>query len=120
LCVVETNGGLLEPEEFDRGRSGAKIKMVMMDIVGVRALPDYRIWVRYADGVEGEVDLSSYVGKGVFSAWNDPSFFNRVHLSAHGSIAWSDDIELCADSVYLELTGKKPEELFPRAPVSQQ
>lgn len=65
----------------------------MMKVVGVRALPDHRIWVRYADGVEGEVDLSSYVGKGVFSAWKDPSFFESVHVSSYGSIAWSDDIE---------------------------
>lgn len=92
----------------------------MMRVVEIRALPDYKIWVRYEDGVEGEIDLSSYVGKGVFSAWNDPSFFEGVHVSPHGSIAWSDDIELCADSIYLELTGKKPEELFPRASVAQR
>jgi len=37
----------------------------------------------------------------------------------HGSLAWSDDIELCADSIYLELTGRKPEDLFPRVSVPQ-
>jgi len=42
-----------------------------------------------------------------------------VHVSPHGSIAWSDDVELCADSIYLELTGKKPEDLFPHVSVAQ-
>ncbi len=64
----------------------------MLKVQEVRALPDYRIQVRYQDGVEGEVDLSEYVGKGVFSAWEDPIFFEGVHISPHGSIAWSDDI----------------------------
>lgn len=61
--------------------------------------------VRYEDGVEGEVDLSAHVGRGVFAAWNDAAFFETVYVSAHGSIAWSEDIELCPDSIYLELTG---------------
>ncbi|MGH9319808.1 MAG: DUF2442 domain-containing protein [Vicinamibacteria bacterium] len=91
----------------------------MLKVQEVRALPGYRIRVRYQDGAEGEVDLSRYVGKGVFSAWKDRTFFEGVHVSPHGSLAWSDDIELCADSIYLELTGRKPEDLFPRVSVPQ-
>ena len=33
--------------------------------VEVRALEPYRIWLRYDDGVEGELDLSDMAGKGV-------------------------------------------------------
>jgi len=44
--------------------------------------------------------------------------FEAVHVSPHGSIAWNEDIELCPDSIYLELTGKKPEEVFPRISVA--
>jgi hypothetical protein len=86
----------------------------MLKVLEVRALPGQKIWVRYEDGVEGEVDLSRFAGKGVFSAWTDRAFSETVHVSPHGSIAWSDEVELCADSTYLELTGKKPEDLFPR------
>lgn len=32
----------------------------------VKALTTYRIWIRYADGFEGEVDLSHLAGRGVF------------------------------------------------------
>ena len=92
---------------------------VMMKASEVHALPGYKIRVRYEDGIEGEIDLSGYVGKGVFSAWDDLKFFDSVHVSPHGSIAWNDEIELCPDSIYLELTGKTPEELFRRIPVAQ-
>ena len=93
-------------------------EVVMLKVREVRALPKYKIWVRYEDDVEGEVDLTPYVGKGIFSAWNDPAFFEAIHVSPHGSIAWNEDIELCPDSIYLELTGKKSEEVFPRISVA--
>ena len=73
----------------------------------------YRIWLRYADGVAGEIDLSHLSGKGVFKIWDEPGYFERVHITPHRAIAWVDDIDLCADALYLELTGKPVEEMMP-------
>ena len=73
----------------------------------------YRIWLRYADGVTGEIDLSHLAGKGVFKIWDEPGYFERVHITPHRAIAWDDDIDLCADALYLELTGKPVEEMMP-------
>jgi hypothetical protein len=81
--------------------------------VHVKALSGYRIRIRYDDGVEGEVNLSNLVGKGVFCAWNDLAAFNNVSIGDHGEVRWSDTIELCPDALYLEITGKAPEEVFP-------
>ena len=89
-----------------------------MKVSEVRPLPGDVLHVRYEDGVEGEVDLSAYIGRGVFAAWNDTAFFETVYMSSHGSIAWSEEIELCRDSVYLKLTGKMSEDLFPRVSVA--
>ena len=52
-------------------------------------------------------------GRGVSNVWLDRTFFEEVPVSEHGSIAWSYDIELCADGLYMELTGRSTEELFP-------
>jgi hypothetical protein len=87
----------------------------------VKALSDYRIWVRFADGVEGEVDLSRLAGRGVFSSWQDYKVFQQVRIGPGGEIAWSEEMELCPDSLYLQITGKAPEDAFPnlaRAAVS--
>ena len=81
--------------------------------VEVRALEPYRIWLRYDDGVEGELDLSYLAGDGVFAAWEDHSFFAGVHLGPAGSIAWSERIDLCGDALYMKITGMTPEEMFP-------
>ena len=37
-----------------------------MHPIDVKALPNYKIWVLYPDGVSGEIDLSDLKGKGVF------------------------------------------------------
>lgn len=73
----------------------------------------FRIWIRYDDGAAGEVDLSALAGRGVFQAWNHPACFAAVRLGAYGEIMWGDEIELCPDAVYMQLTGKRPEEVFP-------
>ena len=79
----------------------------------VKPLDNYRIWVKYSDGVEGIADLTHLAGRGVFALWDDYHAFQGVHIGPGGEIAWSDEIDLCPDALYLRITGKKPEELFP-------
>ena len=86
----------------------------MIRPTSVRALPNYRLYLEFSDGTKGEVDLSELAGKAVFAAWNDYGFFQRVHIGSERQIQWDDYIELCSDSLYLKLTGKTPEELFPK------
>ena len=81
--------------------------------VAVEPRDGYRIWLRYADGAEGEVDLSHLVGKGVFAAWRDQDFFAGVHIAAGDGIAWSEELDLCPDALYLQISGKSPEDIWP-------
>ena len=85
----------------------------MIKPILVRALPNYRLYLEFSDDSSGEVDVSDLAGRGLFRAWDDYNFFKQVHIGEHREIKWSDEIELCADSLYLRLTGKTPEELFP-------
>ena len=64
-------------------------------IVACKPLPNYRIWIRFDDGLEGEVDLNHLVGKGVFEAWNSIEFFNQVRVDPKSdTVAWGEDIDL--------------------------
>lgn len=72
----------------------------------VAALGDYRIWIQYSDRSAGEVDLAHLAGRGVFSAWKDRRYFEDVCLGPAGAIAWGEDIELCPDALYMQVTGK--------------
>ncbi|MGB9775532.1 MAG: DUF2442 domain-containing protein [Anaerolineae bacterium] len=82
--------------------------------IAVRALERYRIWIKYSDGAEGIVDLSDLAGKGVFTLWDDEREFRKVSIGPGGEIAWGDQIDLCPDALYLRLTGKQPEDIFPK------
>lgn len=64
-------------------------------IVACKALPNYHVWIRFDDGLEGEVDLNHLVGKGVFEAWKSIEFFNEVRVDPRSeTIAWGEDIDL--------------------------
>lgn len=73
----------------------------------------YKVSLKFSDGVAGTVDLSSLAGKGVFSYWNDPKHFADIHIGNTGELQWGDAVDLCPDQLYLEITGKTPEDIFP-------
>lgn len=85
----------------------------MFKPIAVKALPAFKLWLRYPDGVEGEVDLSHLAGRGIFKIWDDYVVFERVDIGEHGEITWTAEVGLCPDALYLKLTGKRPEEVFP-------
>ena len=74
------------------------------------ALSGYRLRVAYPDGTAGVIDLSADVGRGVFAPLADEEFFQTVHIGRFGQIAWSEDIEICPDAAYQEITGRKESE----------
>ena len=87
----------------------------MKKIVAVKVLNGYRVWLRFEDGVEGEVDFSSQAGKGVFAPWSDYAFFRRAAIGQQGRVlTWPGELDFCADSLWLQVTGKQPEDLFPK------
>jgi hypothetical protein len=84
-----------------------------MKAVEVRALAGYNIWLRFIDGTTGNLDLGYLAGRGVFKVWEERAVFESVHVDQSGAIAWTEDVDLCPDALYLRLTGKKADELFP-------
>jgi hypothetical protein len=85
----------------------------MFKPIHVTPLPGHRLHIRYADGVEGDVDLSHLAGKGVFSIWNQPGVFESVSIGPSGEVRWSDEVDLCPDALYMQISGKSPEDVFP-------
>ncbi len=90
--------------------------MVGIRVVEIEARDCYRLWLRFTDGVEGEVDLSRWASRGEFVAWSDPGFFKNVSIRDYGAVAWGDggSLELCQLGLYTDLTGKSLEEIHPK------
>ena len=113
--MVESSDERLKQLDCGNGSLDTASKMSeMIRPVRVQSRPNYRIYIEFSDGAKGEVDLSDLASKAVFEPWRDNDFFQNVHIGDHREIKWNDEIELCPDSLYLKLTGKSPEELFPK------
>ncbi len=85
----------------------------MKKIVKVEVLEDYKIDLTFADETKGVADLARLAGKGVFSLWGDYSEFRKVQIGSSGELIWGDQIDLCPDALYLEITGRHPADVFP-------
>jgi hypothetical protein len=83
-------------------------------ITAVKVLAAHKLQLRFDDGVAGIVDLSADAGKDIFARWQAPGHFASVKIGHGGrSLEWPDEIDLCSDALYLEITGKTAAELFP-------
>jgi hypothetical protein len=85
----------------------------MRKIVKTEVMQGYQLGLTFDDGVSGVVDLAHLAGKGVFALWLDRDAFERVHIGSSGELAWGDQADLCPDALYLKVTGKRVEEVFP-------
>ena len=81
---------------------------MLVDVVEARAREGHRLWLRFADGIEGEVDLSELVAlDGVFEPFRDPAFFEQVSVSEDlGTVVWPNGADLDPDVLYAEVSGK--------------
>ena len=59
---------------------------------------------------QGLVALDDLVGRSVFKIWSDRRVFESVRINDAGAVEWPGNVDLCADSLYLRLTGKQPED----------
>lgn len=78
---------------------------MLYDVVEVEPRGDFRVWLRFEDGLEGEVDLSGLAGKGVFKRWLDnPSEFAQVRVDPdRGTIVWPGGLDVAPDRLYSDV-----------------
>ena len=71
-------------------------------VTEVEALPGFRLWVAFADGLTGFVDMSRMVHSpkaGVFAKLADPSLFAQVTID-YGAVTWPGDLYLAPDAMH--------------------
>jgi len=73
-------------------------------VLDVKALPAYKIFVKFADGTEGRVDMLAFLERdcGVFKVLRDVERFNAVFVG-HGAVAWPGELDLAPDKMHDQL-----------------
>lgn len=78
------------------------------DIVEVKPRPDYSLFVRFKDGLEGLVRLREEQLTGALEPLRDRRFFEQVFIDG-GAVAWPGEIDLAPDAMYAEVSGRRTE-----------
>jgi hypothetical protein len=86
-----------------------------MRITEAKPVDRFRVFLRFDDGMSGVVDLSSIAGRGVFRAWDQEGVFEQLSISPEGALVWPGELDLCPDSLYLQVVNKSAAEVFPAA-----
>jgi hypothetical protein len=70
----------------------------------LQAIPgdDYRVHLRFEDGLDADVDLSYLLEYGgVFEPLRDENFFRRLRADAEaGTIVWPNDADIAPETLY--------------------
>lgn len=75
--------------------------MDLVDVVDVRYVRGYTIWVKFEDGVAGEVDLTSSLRGPVFEPLRDPEVFKQVRVDPElGTIVWPNGADIAPETLY--------------------
>ena len=69
-------------------------------VVEARYVRDHTVWVRFKDGSEGEVDLSSELWGPVFEPLKDIQYFRNFKVAEYGTIAWPNGADIAPEFLY--------------------
>lgn len=80
---------------------------MLKDIVEVKPLGEYRLYLRFEDGVAGELDFAGRLRfEGVFAPLRDPAVFAQVRIHPElGTVAWPNGADLDPDVLYAAVSG---------------
>ena len=67
-------------------------------VVEARYLGDHRVWLRFDDGCEGEVDLGSHLSGPVFEPLRDPAYFARFTVDM--TLTWPNGADFAPETLH--------------------
>ena len=81
---------------------------MLKDIIEVKPLDDYRLFLRFEDGVEGIVDVARLIRfEGVFAPLHERLKFLEVRVDCElGTIVWPNGADLDPDVLYACVKGE--------------
>ena len=75
-------------------------------IKSVTAIENYVLHIVFADGTEGDYDISHLSGKGVFKTWDTGNTFDKVFINPEsGAISWPGELDVDTINIYCAIKG---------------
>jgi len=79
---------------------------MLQDIIFVKPLKNYKLYLRFEDNLEGIIDLQQQIKfTGVFEPLKNPDYFAQVKVNPElGTIQWPNGADLDPDVLYSVLS----------------
>ena len=74
----------------------------MIWVTDAKTLPDYRLWVRFSDKTEGEVDLKDFIAcdaRPIVAALLDHAAFSAIRVEMD-TVVWANGFDLAPEFLY--------------------
>jgi len=77
----------------------------LAEVIDARHLGEHRVWVKFDDGLEGEVDLSDLLRGPVFEPLKDPAYF--ANFTVDWTLTWPNGADIAPESLYTRVLKAK-------------
>jgi len=74
----------------------------MIWVTDARTLPDYRLWVRFSDDTEGEINLKAFIAsdtRPIVAALLDKAVFSEIRVEMD-TVVWSNGFDLAPEYLH--------------------
>lgn len=80
----------------------------IVHVTDAESLGGHRLFLRFEDGAEGELDFSTESWHGVFAPLEDPAYFARVEVDEElGTIVWPNGADVAPETLHLWVTERR-------------
>ena len=67
----------------------------MNEVVNLKVLDDFQIWIKFNDGIEKTINFKEFIGKGIAKNLLEYENFRKVSIEPGGGIAWYNGYDFC-------------------------
>ena len=77
-------------------------------VIAARHAGDYRVWLRFHDGLSGEIDLQDILWGPMFEPLRDVEAFSKLTVDSElETLAWPNGADLAPEALYERLRRHK-------------
>jgi hypothetical protein len=71
-------------------------------VIEARHVGDHKVWLKFDDGLAGEIDLYDELDGPVFEPLRDPSYFARFSIRYH-TISWENGADFAPEFLWQKI-----------------
>lgn len=72
---------------------------MLINVIAVKALPNYCLWVTFENNEQKCFDMKPYLNATVFQPLKNPSFFELAQVD-YGTVTWPNEIDIAPETLY--------------------